>query len=536
MAKPRGPSRPAAARADAPISRRRFLRRGAAALAGAACPAAWPLRGLTLEADLAVRGGLLMDPWSGRRVRADLYLKDGKILYAPGLGPGWALTRPPSARRELDATGLVVSPGFLDIHCHEGALDQTMEAMALEGVTTMIAGNCGTSLYPLGQVFGEMERQGALINFASYVGANLLRELVGVPSEFDPATPEQTARMVALAEAEMAAGALGVSYGIQYHPGSSWEEVLALGRAAARCRGLTAAHSRDGGVGQSALAALEEMIRLCRETGAPHQYSHIGSMLAYGEVMDRALAMLDEARAQGLAITTDIYPYDASMASINAAQLDLGVFDRFACLPSDLELLNDVVIDGRLFLRAGRCFADREQYAYVREMTFARRTETIPIIVAHIQKWDKIRLAMGRPYTCICSDGAVFAVQDDPGSYEGHPRVAGSRARWLGRFVREEGLTDLMTGLFKLTALPAMILGLEGKGRLAAGADADVVAFDPDEVLDRATYGEGFLLPPLGIRHVVVNGRVAVEDGALAPGAPAGRPLRRTWTVPGWPA
>ncbi|MBN2439477.1 MAG: amidohydrolase family protein [Deltaproteobacteria bacterium] len=377
-----------------------------------------------------------------------------------------------------------------------------------------------------------MESEGLLINYLSYTGANTLRALAGVPED-RPADGHQIAAMAAMAEEEMRAGALGVSYGLEYQPAASWEEVLALGFAAGRHGGMTAAHARSGGLGQSALDAVEEMLRLARDTGIPHQYSHIGSMLAYGDGMDEALNRLARAQAEGLRVTSDIYGYDAGMAGINASQLDPGVFDRFGCEPSDLEVLTDVILDGSLVMAAGSRFVSREQYARIRQAFFENRLDGCPIIIAHTQKWAKIRLAMKSPHVCICSDGAVYG-SDDGQTFFSHPRVAGAFAVWLGRFVREEGVTDLMTGLFKASTMAALILGLSGKGRVALGADADLTIFDPGTVIDRAGYGEGFMTPPEGIAYVLVNGKTTVSRGRLVPGVLAGRPVRRTWEVPGY--
>jgi len=485
-----------------------------------------PAWGAEDEADLVVANARLMDPLSATDTFADLHVAQGKILRWAEVGSGI-----PGGATVIDAGGLVLAPGFIDIHAHEGVIQKTMECFVLDGVTTMLGGNCGESPYPLDEFFDSLETDGAPINYAGHVGANQLRRLAGV-DEDAAATPAQIAAMVQLAGQELAAGAMGVSYGIQYQPAACWEEILALGMEAARHKAMTAAHSRDGGVGQSALDALEEMIRLARETRAPHQYSHIGSMLAYGDNMSTALHRIDEVQQLGLRFCADIYGYDASMASINASQLDEGVFDRFACEPEDLELLEDVYLDGVLCMTGGSRFGSREQFIDLREKTLEGRVEPIPMIVAHLQDENSIRMAMQNPWVCICSDGIV--VETEPQHYVGHPRVAGAFARWLGDYVRDKAVLPLLQGLFKASTMPALILGLETKGRLTPGADADLVIFDPQRILDQATYGEGFMLPPLGIDAVVVNGVLAVADGALVQGASAGRALRRTWEVPGY--
>lgn len=514
------------------LTRRDFLRLGAAV-------ACMNISGMLVGCDntdeftidTVIRNGTIMDPLSGISRKSDVYILGKKILSIPGIS-GPPIDQSLKIKREIDASGLVVTPGFIDIHAHEGVLEKTMECFVLDGVTTMIGGNCGGSEYPIAELFDKLETSACLINYASYVGANTLRGLAGV-SDNAAANNNQIALMQDLARQEMNSGALGVSYGIQYQPAASWEEILALGRTAAEFSRLTAAHGRDGGVGPGAIDALEEMIRLAVETGIPHQYSHIGSMLAFGDLMDAALARLAEAQAQGLPVTADIYGYDAGMSSINAPNLDLGVFERYNCTAGDLEVLEDLIIDGALYLSAGSRFTSREEYAWVMQAFYDNRVEGVPIIIAHTQKWDKIFEAFKSPYVCICSDGAVYQLNNQ-GGYTGHPRVAGSRSVWLGRYIRDQKIADLMTGLFKASAMPAMILGLDSKGRMTVGADADITIFRPETILDQATYGDGFMTPPLGIEYVLVNGQVTVSGGRLASGIMAGRPLRCDWRVSGY--
>ena len=155
-----------------------------------------------------------------------------------------------------------------------------------------------------------------------------------------------------------------------------------------------------------------------------------------------------------------------------------------------------------------------------------------PGCISHLQRPDKVKLAMLKPYVMICSDGTI--TKDTQGNEFGNPRVAGTYTRFLGRFVREEGLMDLMTALFKCSTLPAQVLGLKNKGRITIGADADITIFNADTVIDRATFGSGFNTSPDSIEYVIVNGILTIRNGELVPGVRPGKVIRRTWRIEGY--
>jgi len=479
--------------------------------------------------DIVIKNGRVMDPLTGTDVIANVGIKNGRIVGIAPAGQSFG-----QAKVVIDATGLVVAPGFIDIHRHEGILPKTMEASVLDGVTTMIGGNCGGAPYPIADYFAELEEEGCLISYASYFGHSTFRYMVGAYDRYAAATPEQIEAMLPLAEQEMKSGALGVSYGIMYVPGASYEEILALAEVAAKYGGMTAAHARYGHDSPLAVDSLREMVQLSSDSGIPHQYSHMGSMLGYSAIMDEAMEILDEAQAEGIRICGDIYSYCAWSTGLGSAILDPGFFERYNCGPGDIEVVRTVVIGGVVILEAGSRFVDEAQFWYIRGKVLDG-TIPDPGVIGHVIKPEKVKLAMQSPYVMSGSDGSV-GYDPRTGKYVGHPRTAGNFSRFLGYWVREQGVCDLMTGLFKTSTQAALQLGLRNKGRIHPGADADITIFNPATVIDRSTFGEGFMTPPEGIEYVIVNGELTVADGELVEGVLAGKPIRRTWTVPGYAA
>lgn len=480
--------------------------------------------------DIVIKKGRVIDPETCTDAIANVGIIDGRICAIVPTDQDLG------GNDVIDAAGLVVAPGFIDIHSHEiwSPHQLTMQCFVLDGVTTQIGGNCGSQnsyLYPLGDYFNKLDQEGCLINYASYCGHTSLRERVGAKNPYQPATPKQIERMHAMAAQEMQAGALGISYGIMYAPGISQEELLAMAKVAARYGGLTAAHARAGWNSPEAVDSVKEMVQLSRDSGIAHQYSHIGSMAGYGEVMDQCLEVINAAQADGIRICSDIYPYCAWGTHLGSAILDEGFFERYECKYSDLEVGGDVVIDGKVVMRAGDRFT-QELFEEIRNLVLNGRIND-PSVIGHIIMPEKVKVAMLNPYVMICSDGCVN--QDSAtGKLSGHPRTAGTYARFLGRYIREEGLMDLVSALFKCSTLPAKVIGLRNKGKLSIGADADITIFNPDTIIDKATFGAGALTPPEGIEYVIVNGVITVSKGELVPDVMAGKPIRRTWVIEGY--
>lgn len=477
------------------------------------------------EFDIVITMGRVMDPETRTEATANIGVRNGRICTI--VSPEQAL----KGKKTIDAKGLVVVPGFIDMHAHEGIINMTMQAHVLDGVTTMIGGNCGGHPYPLGEYFNKLEQKGCLINYAALCGHNTFRRLSGIKDRNAAATPEQIEAMREIVTKEMTSGALGVSYGIAYSPGATYEEILDLARMAAKHRGMTAAHARSGEIGQEGIESFREMIRLAKDSGIPLEFSHIGSTLAKSDNMDKFLDEMAQARAEGVRISADIYSYLATGGAISSAIADPGFFERHGHTPQDIEVVGVVKIDGKVFMEPGSRFKDEDQFYFVRDKILSREIPE-PGMIAHVMKPEKVKLGMKSPFVMCGSDGDV-GMDRVTQKYRGHPRVAGNFSKFLGYWTREEGTVDLMTALFKTSTQAALFLGLSNKGRIAVGADADIVIFNPDTIIDKSTFGEDFMTPPEGIDYVIVNGQLTVAEGELVPGVMAGKVIRRTWEIPG---
>ncbi|HHY39334.1 MAG TPA: amidohydrolase family protein [Clostridia bacterium] len=457
-----------------------------------------------------IRGGTVIDPEGGLVTVANVAARDGVIVR---------VTReeiPPCESAEfIDATGKVVSPGFIDIHAHVDGYEYSARCMALQGVTTTIGGNCGISPFPIGAFLDEIDAKGFPINQGMFVGHSfMLREKVGAVNRYAPATRDQIAQMCDLAEQALSEGALGISFGLEYSPGTSWEEIVRLARVAARYGKLVAVHARADGWGGP--GAFREAIRITEETGAPLQVSHVAYMVGMG-MMAEGLSVLDDAVERGLDVTADSGLYHAFATFVGSA-----VFDdwpqKYGASFEDLTIATGS--------HAGaRC--DRDLFYRLRE------EEPEAVVVAFVGREDEIPQALSRPYMMVSSDGGVGSPK--PGT--GHPQDAGTFPKLFSRYVREEGRLTLLEAVRRVTALPAKRLGLVTKGTIRPGADADIVVFDPKRIKDRSDY-PGFGVPdvpPDGIEYVVVNGVLVVDRGHIVEGARPGRSVRRQnsiWEYP----
>ena len=435
-----------------------------------------------------------------------------------------------------DGSGLVLAPGFIDTHSHHdgGLLDElTALAVVSQGITTIVAGQDGGSRFPIADFFAALEATPAAVNVASYAGHGTLRRQVMGDDFRREATDEEVAAMESLLETELANGVLGLSTGLEYDPGiySSTDEVVALAMTAAASGGRYISHMRSED--RALLDAVEETIEIAERARLPVQISHF--KLAARGLWGRAeeiLARLDEARAGGLDITADVYPYEYWQSTMTVLFPERDFTDREAARYALEEL---VAPEGMIIGRFGpdpslegktlaEISAERGTDPVTTYLDLIAESETAEeagrdggeSIVARSMDFDDIATLMSWPHTNVSSDGGLRGA---------HPRGFGAYPRVLGRYVREEGRLGLEEAIHKMTGLAAAHMGLADRGVLQPGAPADLVLFDPATVIDRSTTAEPHLTAA-GIARVWVAGAVVYEDGAVT-GALPGSVLRR---------
>jgi N-acyl-D-amino-acid deacylase len=436
----------------------------------------------------------------------------------------------------VDAHGQALAPGFIDTHSHaEEKIFEQPDALPIisQGITTVVAGQDGESPYPLAEFYVKLEESPATISFAAYVGHNTLRELVLRDDFRREATAAEIEEMQALLTDELDSGAIGLSAGLEYEPGihSSTDEIVALARIAAAAGGRYASHVRSED--RWFEEAVEESILIGRETGMPVHVSHIKlAMTRLWGTAPQTLEKLDAARAEGIDITADIYPYEYWQSSIMVLLPDRDPTDR-AVIADALEQIApadsirmtkfepdpDYVGKTLTEIAALREIDAITAFTQIAEEALAWKREhgsDGEMIIGTSMLKSDIDELMSWPYTNICTDGGIV---------DRHPRARGSFPRVLGRFARQEGLMPLAEVVRKMTSLPAASMGFFDRGLIREGMVADLVLFDPDSIIDHATALEPERLST-GVTKVWVSGELVYEEGA-ATGARPGTVIRR---------
>jgi N-acyl-D-amino-acid deacylase len=422
----------------------------------------------------------------------------------------------------IDGGGKVLAPGFIDTHSHHDADIEKlpdMPAVTSQGVTTIIVGQDGSSHFPLRDFFAQLDKSPVAVNIGSYSGHNTLREQ-GMNAARRPATDEEIARMSQLLEDDMAAGAFGLSTGLEYETGnfSTPAEVIALAKVAAGLGGRYISHIRDEET--NLMTSLQEVIDIGQATHAPVQISHlkIGARKLWGTA-DKVLKLLDDARAAGVDVTADVYPYTYWQSTMRV-MFPNKVYDDRADLARTLK--ESTPADKLRFARyvpdpaiVGKTLAEvaKERGGNPVDVYLALMKQVVAYEQAHpdednvesvigesMREEDVIRL-MSWEHANICSDG----------SSSGHPRGHGTFPRVLGHYVREKKVMTLEQGVYKMTGLAAKHLGITDRGTLTPGNAADLVLFDPDTIIDRATLQNPKALS-VGIEKVWVNGKLVFQD------------------------
>ncbi len=458
--------------------------------------------------DLVLEGGRVMDPETGLDAVRNVGVRDGKIASISA--------SPLNGKRTINASGLVVAPGFIDLHQHGQGLS-SQRVKAFDGVTTALEMEIGA---PDVAQFLKSKQGRSIIHYgstASYVAARSL--VFGAPlpdgtilpksgpATDQHATPEQIERVQQRLRDELDAGALGIGMGIEYTPGATRLEVIDIFRVAAERKVPVYTHMRSAGRVEpgSAIQSTEEVIGAAAITGAALHIVHINSTCLRDSLV--CLSLIDGARARGLDITTEAYPYIAGMTAINSAVFNPGWREKLGIDYSDL------VLPG-----TGEHLT-KERFE---ELHNSSKEQWVLIFANTQEMVDKI---IPNPLIMIASDGA-----------EGHPRNAGTYARVLAQYVREKKSLTLMEGLRKMTLMPAQMLERSTpaghqKGRLQEGADADVVVFDPETIADRSTFDKP-MEPSVGVHYLLVGGTPVIDDSKLVPDVFPGRAL----VGPGKPA
>lgn len=525
--------------------------------------------------DVLIRNGTVYDGSGSPGQRADVGIRGDRIAAVGALSGS-------DAAQVIDAQGMAVTPGFINMlsWATESLLvDGRSQSDIRQGVTLEIFGE-GSSMGPwndemkarrraaqgnltfditwttLAEYLQELERRGVSTNVASYIGATTLREHV-VGLEDKPATPEQLEHMRALVRQEMEAGALGIGSSLVYPPAfyASTEELIELCKAAAPYRGKYISHIRSEG--NRLLEALDELIRISRESGIPAEVYHLKAAgQANWTKMDAAIAKIEAARAEGLAITADMYTYTAGSTGLSASMppwvMDGGNDAAYARMkdpatrrkiaeairtPSDdwenfylasgspdriilVDFRSDALkpLTGKTLAEAAKLRGEDPVDTIMNlVMEDNSRVGTVYFLMSEENVVKQLRL----PWVSFGSDAGSLAPEEPFTLSQPHPRAYGNFARLLGKYVRDEKVIPLEAAIHRLTGLPATNLELEGRGFLREGMFADVVIFDPATIADRATFEQPHQYA-VGVHHVFVNGTQVLKDGEHT-GATPGR-------------
>jgi N-acyl-D-amino-acid deacylase len=497
--------------------------------------------------DIVIAGGQLLDGTGSAARRADVGIKAGRIA---------AIGTIPRADgvESIDAAGLIVAPGFIDVHTHADDLADhpRAENFVRMGVTTIVAGNCGSSALDVGKALTAIDQAGSSVNFATLIGHNTVRTAVMGTDNRAP-TITELAKMKSLVWKAMVDGAVGFSTGLQYVPGTyakTWE-IVELARIAGDAGGVYASHMRNEGTALE--EAIQETIRVGEASSCRVQISHlkVDSPSQWGASV-KALALIDAARARGTIVEADQYAYTAASSSLGIR------FPSWALeggQPRIQERLNDPATWDKIKTEMRALLAERGltdlSFAVIASYTadpslnglslkqaaaklngsdtLDAQLETARVMmlhsdasmVYHFMSNDDVDRIMKHPYVGIASDTSLLT----PGEGVPHPRGYGNNARVLGEYVRVRKVISLEEAIRKMTSLPAEQFRFADRGRIATGYAADVVIFNRNTIADAATFEKPHAYAT-GIPYVLVNGVVVVRNGehtGAMPGKPIGR-------------
>jgi N-acyl-D-amino-acid deacylase len=491
--------------------------------------------------DLLITNARIVDGSGNPWFRSDVAIKDGRIARIGRIGPQ-------SATRTIDARGQILAPGFIDVHTHVESIYSlpAAENFVRMGVTTLVTGNCGSSTTDVAEFLGRYRDKPLAVNLATLIAHGSVRRRAMGLDDRAP-TPEELKQMESLVERGMKEGAVGLSTGLIYVPGTyaKTDEIVALARVVAKFGGLYATHMRSEG--DKVADAIRESIQIGEQAGLPVEISHfkISNKKLWGQT-PMTLGLVREARARGLAVTVDQYAYTASSTSLESrlpSWFRAGSFEEAKKRLADKATRERITKETKESLKKSGfkdySFAVVASYGpdksfngkSIAEITKEVKkkgdvTNQIELMlemyeaggasmIYHGMSEDDVKRIMQEPFTMIASDSGVRQLDESVP----HPRGYGNNARVLGRYVREMKLIPLEDAIRKMTSLPAQTFGFRDRGLIREGFAADIVIFDENTITDQATFDKPHQYP-LGIAYVIVNGTPVLANAQMTEARP----------------